>query len=208
MRHTKIVDSAIPIEFRGYYIFDGTPSFSLRDVETGSSWWAHLGQERSGFQVEAFRPLEKKLIVSWNNQPHALVLKEFENSTRFVSLTSTSLSPINQKIYKMSEQLIKTTLSRETSRLVKDHREVKKLRSFLAQNPSVSALHDFLPELGEALDYEEFLEIEFPKVMKSRNEQNTPGWGIDKSVGLEEIEAMIARGASESEMNQLLAEKK
>ncbi|WPJ94192.1 hypothetical protein SH580_12185 [Coraliomargarita algicola] len=207
MPRATAVNFSIPVEFRGYYIINGTSYFSLRDMEMGGSWWAQIGQVRSGFKVEAFNPTKKELVISWNQQAHTLLLKEFENSRHFIALESMQISPLNQKVYEMSERLIQSTLSQETGRLVKDNRKVEQLRRFLAQNPSLSELNDFLPEMGDAINYDEFFKIEFPPIMTGRNKQNTPRWGIDKSVDLKEIESMIASGASTEDMNRLLTEK-
>ncbi len=124
-----------------------------------------------------------------------------------VVVSRIELSPAIQKVYNLSEKLIKTTRSKESGRLIKDQRKVEKLRSFLAQNPSVAELHDFLPKLGEALDYDEFLKIEFPPVMKGRNEQNTPGWGVDTSLDLADIEQLIASNPSASQLEATLSQK-
>lgn len=196
-----------PIEFRGFLSFGNRTSFSLRDLETGSSWWMHLGQERFGVRLEQFNQEEMEIIVSWQGQRTSISLKEFLNEGGMAVVSSIQLSPIVQEVYDLSEKLIKTARSKESGRLVRDQRKVEQLRSFLAQNPSVAEIHDFLPELGDALDYEEFLKIEFPPVMKGRNKQNTPRWGVDKSLDLADIEQLIASNPSASQLESALSQK-
>lgn len=196
-----------PIEFRGFLSFDNRASFSLRDLETGSSWWMQLGQERFGVRLEQFNQEEIEITVSWQGQRTTIPLKEFSNSSGLAVVSSIELSPIIQEVYDLSEKLIKTSRSKESGRLVRDQRKVEQLRSFLAQNPSVAELHDFLPELGDALDYKEFLKIDFPPVMKGRNKQNTPGWGVDKSLDLRDIEKLIASNPSKAALDAALQEK-
>jgi hypothetical protein len=216
--HSQITDTAsvlvtsagvsdklfIPLEFRGYYTFADITSFSLRDAETNRSWWVRLGQERAGVRVDAFDRSEKTITISWNGRIQRITLYEFENSSEMASWEGFTLSPINQKVYSLSEKLIKATPSNESGRLVWDHRKIKELRTFIAGNPSVSALHDFVPKLGDAVDYEEFLKIEFPEVMKGRNAQNTPRWGINRSLDIADIEQLIASKPSQAELDKAL----
>jgi hypothetical protein len=196
-----------PLEFRGYLQLDGRPSFSLRDMETGGSWWMRIGQERFGFRLEQFNPEQMEITVSWDGQRTSIPLNRTSNSNGLVVDSSIDLSPAIQKVYDLSEELIKTTRSETTNRLVKDHRKVEKLRGFLAQNPSVAELHDFLPELGDAFNYDEFLKIEFPPIMKGRNKQNTPRWGVDKSMDLADIEQLIASNPSAAQLESELSQK-
>lgn len=211
LTHTLAASSAsevqAPVEFRGYFTFGEQPSFGLRDLETGASWWMYLGQERFGFRLEGFNPQEAEITVTWNGQRAKIPLKESSATGGLAVVSSIKLSPIIQEVYERSEKLIKTTRSKKTGRMIKDHRKVEKLRSFLMQNPSVAELHNFLPEMDDSIDYDEFLKIEFPKGVQGRNKQNTARWGIDKSLDLNDIEELIASNPTKAKLDAALREK-
>lgn len=207
--------SSHPFELRGVFFYGSHRSFSLHDTETGASWWLPVGAARGELVVRSYDDLQSTLLLDWRGEAVSLKMKNGLSAAHELALKYSSpaksfdsLSEVNQRIYRQSDQLIRLARSASTGRVVRDQAKVQELRAFISTDPSATELLNFVPTLGDSVDYEEFLKIDFPKVMKSRNKQNTPGWGIDKSVGLEEIEAMIASGASESEMNQLLTDKK
>jgi len=196
-----------PVEFRGYALYGGEPRFSLRDLETGHAWWMKTGEERLGFRIEGFNAHEKTLLVSREGTSREIPLKEPEDHILMVRSSISSLSPINRKVYLLSERLIRASRSEATGRLVRDDRHVQKLREYLLTNPSVQDLHAFLPELGDAIDYDEFLKIDFPDVVNGRNKQNTPRWGIDRSLDLRDIEQLVATNPTKAELDSALQEK-
>lgn len=194
------------IEIRGLLKVDDHLRFSIRDNETGRSWWADFDTLRYGVRLLDYDISTQRVRFEWRGKEYVQGLAEADGASLGILISQTELSSYNKTLLEKSSLLIRETTSPKTGRSVRDQREVERLQTFLRTNPGVAEVHDTLPlEFGDSLDYDVFLKLDAPSIMKSRNRQNTARWGVRKDVDENAVVEALRKNPSGAELDSLIA---
>jgi hypothetical protein len=194
------------IEIRGLLQVNDRLQFNILDTETGHSWWTELNRPRYGLKPLEYDPSTKELRFQWRGEEYVQGIAKSDGLPQVVLFSRSKLSAFNRTLLEKSPRLIRKTISPETGRLVRDQKEVARLQKFLRTNPSVTNALNTLPDtFGDQLDYEVFLNLDAPSIMKSRNRQNTARWEVRDNVDEGAVVETLRNNPSAAALNQLIA---
>ena len=198
------------LKLRGMVTINETTIFSIHDAEAGQSYWLKPGQAWGALNVIEYSSGTGLLKVSWYDRMHNLKIEApSETSIAVISSQKNAkeLSQFNQKLLRVYKELIRSKVSKQSGRLIRDHRSQEALRKYIQGNPSVAELSDFLfAELEGSADVDKFLGLDFPKEsVPNRSAENTPGWDLKDDITYDDIVELLGSNPTTEE---LLATKK